>query len=235
MINLALLNKAEEELTGDEFKVLYIILNKMSKDKTNRVEIHNWFLMQKMNCSESTIQRITRSLQEKEYIFKVGKSTSKNKIGNIYTTEKPIVTSNVQSSVPSNLTPLKNSSKEEKKNKTIDTIGPSTRNSADEKYEESTLNFDSSSKTRSELESEHYDTVVVPQLRRIEEWDENPEPEGYKQISVMSGWNDFPQAADWFENDIKNKVSEEDWNLYLCINFNRVKDKYLQRFRSKVA
>jgi hypothetical protein len=94
-------------------------------------------------------------------------------------------------------------------------------------HEELSFNFSSSSKTQSELETEHYDTVVLPQLQRIEQWDENPEPEGYKQISVMSGWNDFPAAADWFENDIRSKVSEEDWNKYLCIDFNRVKDKYI--------
>lgn len=184
MINLTLLNKAEDELTGDEFKVLYIILNKMSKDKTNRVEIHNWFLMQKMNCSESTIQRITRSLQKKGYIFKVGKSTGKNKIGNIYTTESPIVTSNVQSSVPSNLTPLKNSSKEEEKNITIDTIGPSTRNSADEKYEELSLNFSSSSKTRSENPEPERDYSLNDDIMKLFKPKE-PEPK-YKAKHPMN-------------------------------------------------
>lgn len=110
-----------------------------------------------------------------------------------------------------------------------------TRKSDEVIHEELSLNFSSSSKTRSELESEHYDTVVLPQLRRIEQWDENPEPEGYKQISIMSGWNDFPAAAEWFENDIRSKVSDEDWNRYLCIDFNRVKDKYIQIMKGHAA
>ena len=110
-----------------------------------------------------------------------------------------------------------------------------TGKSDEDIHEELSLNFSSSSKTRSELESEHYDTVVLPQLRRIELWDENPEPEGYKQISIMSGWNDFPAAAEWFENDIRSKVSEEDWNQYLCIDFNRVKDKYIQIMKGHAA
>lgn len=190
MINLALLNKAEDELTGDEFKVLYIILNKMSKDKTNRVEIHNWFLMQKMGCSESTIQRITRSLQKKKYIFKAGKSTSKNKIGNIYTTENPIVTSNVQSSMPSNLTPLKNSSKEEEKNISCIPEGTSTRNSADEKYEELTLNFSSSSKTRSENPESEEDYSLNDEIMKMFKPKE-PEPK-YKAKHPMDDDDELP-------------------------------------------
>lgn len=122
-------------------------------------------------------------------------------------------------------TPLHTKENKEKKNNNI-TLVDKVPGSKDSEF---------SSKTQSELESEHYDTVVLPQLRRIELWDENPEPEGYKQISVMSGWNDFPQAADWFENDIRSKVSEDEWNQYLCIDFNRVKDRYLQRKKTKAV
>lgn len=250
MINYKFISlpKIYKYLNGNEWLLFTVLFDEWQLMKNEEgYFFRSWNSLKKdTGLSNDGLNRALKGLIDKKFISKktYEKKTQKS---NDYRIEVDYIDSLIPTPKTEKASPKigvtysekRSTSKEErtkeKINKTIDTIGPSTRNSADEKYEESTLYFDSSSKTRSELESEHYDTVVLPQLRRVEQWDENPEPDGFNEISVMSGWCDFPQAADWFEADIRSKVSEDDWNRYLCINFNRVKDKYLQRFRSKVA
>lgn len=86
MINLTLLNKAlvDENVSDKEFRTLYLILNNLSMNKTNSLEIYNGFLMDKLNIGERQVRNITNGLAEKGYIIKKVCGNSKTHNGNIY-------------------------------------------------------------------------------------------------------------------------------------------------------
>jgi len=92
MFNFDLLNEAvfDVELTDKEFRLLYVIANNAAKNNTNTVQLHNGWLMDKLNCCERQIRRLTNGLNEKGYLIKSVSGTSKNKNANNYTLERTL-------------------------------------------------------------------------------------------------------------------------------------------------
>lgn len=70
MMNFNLLNGALESTNGNEFKVLYLICNTLSLNKTNRVKIYRELFAEKCNLTEKQISRITNELERKGLIKK---------------------------------------------------------------------------------------------------------------------------------------------------------------------
>lgn len=95
MFNFTLVNKAltDETLSDLAFRVLYLIGNKMSLDKSDEIEIYDDFLVEKLNRCRRSIQYATAELSEKGYITKeygkkVGnKKPIKIKVGAKYCTD----------------------------------------------------------------------------------------------------------------------------------------------------
>ena len=87
MFNFDLLNEAvfDTDLTDKEFRLLYVIANNAAMNNTDTVQLHNGWLMDKLNCCERQIRRLTNSLNQKEYVIKTVTSTPKNKNANTYT------------------------------------------------------------------------------------------------------------------------------------------------------
>lgn len=87
MFNFKLLNEAvlDVELTDKQFRMLYLIANKASMEKSNTVEIHNGWLMDNMNISERWVKDLTKSLSDKGYLKKTVTGTKKNRNANKYT------------------------------------------------------------------------------------------------------------------------------------------------------
>lgn len=87
MINLQLMNKAvfDTELTDKEFRTLYLICNYAALNNTNTIQIHNGWLMDKLNLCERQVRNITNGLDAKGYIKKEVTGTKKNKNANTYT------------------------------------------------------------------------------------------------------------------------------------------------------
>lgn len=87
MFNFDLLNEAvfDTDLTDKEFRLLYVIANNAAMNNTDTVQLHNGWLMDKLNCCERQIRRLTNSLNQKEYVIKTVTSTLKNKNANTYT------------------------------------------------------------------------------------------------------------------------------------------------------
>lgn len=87
MFNFKLLNEAvlDVELTDKQFRMLYLIANKASMEKSNTVEIHNGWLMDNMNISERWVKDLTKSLSDKGYLKKTVTGTQKNRNANKYT------------------------------------------------------------------------------------------------------------------------------------------------------
>lgn len=92
MFNFDLLNEAvfDFELTDKEFRLLYVIANNAAMNNTNTVQLHNGWLMDKLNCCERQIRRLTNGLNEKGYLIKSVSGTSKNKNANTYTLERTL-------------------------------------------------------------------------------------------------------------------------------------------------
>ena len=87
MINLQLMNKAvfDVELTDKEFRTLYLICNYAALNNTNTIQIHNGWLMDKLNLCERQVRNVTNGLDAKGYIKKEVTGTRKNKNANTYT------------------------------------------------------------------------------------------------------------------------------------------------------
>lgn len=85
MFNFKVYDRAvcDPELEKNELRVLYLILNNMSLNKVDRIEIFNGFVMDTLGISESTVRRSMKSLEEKGYIGRVITGTSKNRKGNV--------------------------------------------------------------------------------------------------------------------------------------------------------
>lgn len=85
MFNHKLYGRAicDPELEKNELRVLYLILNNMSLNNTDRIEMFNGFVMDKLHISERTVQRTMDSLERKGYIGREIKGTSVNRKGNI--------------------------------------------------------------------------------------------------------------------------------------------------------
>ena len=86
-INLNFMNKAvfDTDLTDKEFRALYVICNNAAINNSTTVEIHNGWLMDKLNLCERQVQYITKGLVTKGYIKKEVTGTKKNKNANTYT------------------------------------------------------------------------------------------------------------------------------------------------------
>lgn len=87
MFNFKVINKAltDVNLTDKEFRMLYLIVNNMSLNNTNSLEMFNGFLMDKLNLCERQVQRLSKALEEKGYVERHINSTSKNRNGIVYT------------------------------------------------------------------------------------------------------------------------------------------------------
>ncbi len=70
MMNFNFLNAAIESTNGNEFKVLYLICNTLSLNRTNRVKIYRELFAEKCNLTEKQITRITNELEKKGLIKK---------------------------------------------------------------------------------------------------------------------------------------------------------------------
>lgn len=86
MFKFDLLNEAvfDTDLTDKEFRLLYVIANNAAMNNTDTVQLHNGWLMDKLNCCERQIRRLTNSLNQKGYVIKTVTSTPKNKNANTY-------------------------------------------------------------------------------------------------------------------------------------------------------
>ena len=78
MINLYLLNRAlmDANVSDSQFRVLYLIANNCSMNGADSIEMYNAFIGDKLHCSESTVQRSTKGLEENGYI-KIQRATKK--------------------------------------------------------------------------------------------------------------------------------------------------------------
>ncbi len=85
MFNFTFMNNAlvDYNLSDKEFRLLYLIVNNMSMNNTDEIEMYNGFIMDKLNLSERQTQRLTASLVEKGYITKLNSSTKSNRNGNL--------------------------------------------------------------------------------------------------------------------------------------------------------
>lgn len=117
MINLQLMNKAvfDVELTDKEFRALYLITNYAALNNTNTVQIHNGWLMDKLNLCERQVRNITNGLDAKGYIKKEVTGTKKNKNANTYTIIDEINDEIIDEIKLEKNCPLKNNIKEIKK------------------------------------------------------------------------------------------------------------------------
>lgn len=86
MFNFTAMNQAlsDVNVSDKEFRMLYLFANNSSLNENDEIEMYNGFLMDKLNLSERQVQRLTKSLVEKNYLTKVVKGTSKNRNGNTY-------------------------------------------------------------------------------------------------------------------------------------------------------
>lgn len=86
MFNFTFMNNAlvDYNLSDKEFRLLYLIVNNMSMNNTNEIEMYNGFLMDKLNICERQVRRLTSSLVEKGYITKVNTGTKNNRNANVY-------------------------------------------------------------------------------------------------------------------------------------------------------
>ena len=86
MFNFTFMNNAlvDCNLSDKEFRLLYLIVNNMSMNNTNEIEMYNGFLMDKLNICERQVRRLTSSLVEKGYITKVNTGTKNNRNANVY-------------------------------------------------------------------------------------------------------------------------------------------------------
>jgi hypothetical protein len=86
MFNFTVMNQAlsDVNVSDKEFRMLYLFANNSSLNENDEIEMYNGFLMDKLNLSERQVQRLTKSLVEKNYLTKVVKGTSKNRNGNTY-------------------------------------------------------------------------------------------------------------------------------------------------------
>ena len=215
MINLSKINKAltDERLSDKDFRVLYFILNNISLNNGS-AKIHNARLMEMFNLSKSQVNRITRKLCETEYIQKT-KSNS-NDGCNVYieggapdaSVNEGGALSGAQGGAPDD-TPKKNIKKtKENINILKEPIGTST---GTDEHEES------------------YKRVEV-QRKRIDKWNDEPQLVDYPTITA----DGFLDEADWFEKDIRNNLTEDEW-YSLADYFNRVKDKYIKKYSLRAA
>lgn len=110
MFNFNLLNKAltDANLSDKEFRLLYLIVNNMSLNNTNEIEMYNGFIMDKLDICERQARRLTSSLVEKGYIIKVRFGASKKKNGNVYRLKADIDT---DIKLDKNVPPYKNKKK----------------------------------------------------------------------------------------------------------------------------
>ena len=125
MIDFNLLNRAvlDHNLTDKEFRALYLILNNASLNDSSSVQIHNGWLMEKLNLCERQIRNITNGLSEKNYVKKETNGTSKNKSANTYTIICEMdweinVEMNCEKNVEKNCPPKKNIKRKQKEIKT---------------------------------------------------------------------------------------------------------------------
>ena len=113
MMNLKVMNQAvfDFDLTDKEFRALYVICNNAALNDTTTVEIHNGWLMDKLNLHERQVQNIIKGLVTKGYLTKQVNGTKANKNANTYTI---ICATNDEINDAKNCTP-KNNIKEIKK------------------------------------------------------------------------------------------------------------------------
>lgn len=107
MFNFRIINKAltDVNLTDKEFRMLYLIVNNMSLNHTNSLEMFNGFLMDKLNLCERQVQRLTKSLEEKGYVTRSVESTSKNRNGVVFTLCDNVVDTTCDTECDKNVTP----------------------------------------------------------------------------------------------------------------------------------
>lgn len=105
-------------------------------------------------------------------------------------------------------TPLHTKENKEKKNNNLNTIGTST---GTDEHEES------------------YKRIEF-QKKRIEKWSQNPQLKEYKTILA----SEFMEEADWFEKDIRNNLTEDEW-YSIADYFNRVKDELIEKIKLRAA
>ena len=170
MINLTLLNKAlvDENVSDKEFRTLYLILNNLSMNKTNSLEIYNGYMMDKLNICERQVRNITNGLAEKGYIIKLNCGNSKIKNGNIYQLPKEEIKGeiNEEKKLEKNFPPYNNKKENIKDN--ISLLSTSTKGSRVEetdnlKTDELTDNFslnEIENKTVSEVEEPKNDQNI---------------------------------------------------------------------------
>ena len=86
MFNFSFMNNAlvDFNLSDKEFRLLYLIVNNLSLNDTNEIEMYNGFIMDKLNICERQVRRLTTSLVDKGYIAKVNTGTKTNRNANVY-------------------------------------------------------------------------------------------------------------------------------------------------------
>lgn len=125
MFNFKVFSKAmmDSNLSDNSFRVLSFILNTMSMKKTNVMEIHRGYIMDKMKISESTVKRAFKELEKNGYIERIIIGTTNNRKGDIIK-----ISSDLSSKMSSKMTPLykdqiSNDKSNNKKNKHSNYIG----------------------------------------------------------------------------------------------------------------
>lgn len=172
MFNFNLLNKAltDANLSDKEFRLLYLIVNNMSLNNTNEIEMYNGFIMDKLNMCERQVRRLTSSLTEKGYIIKVRFGTSKKKNGNVYRLKADIDT---DIKLDKNVPPYKY--KKERKNNTknshsitspcsTSTCGENNQTNTEEKMNDTAENMTEKSDAMTSNESAKNETIEKVRL-----------------------------------------------------------------------
>lgn len=119
------MNKAltDVNLSDKEFRLLYLIVNNMSMNDTNEIEMYNGFIMDKLNMCERQVQRVTKSLVDKGYITKVITGTKANKNANVIRLNDDTKGDmNSDKSCDKNVTPYKNKKEIKTRNNNTSTI-----------------------------------------------------------------------------------------------------------------
>lgn len=78
-----------------------------------------------------------------------------------------------------------------------------------------------------ERDSEHWQTVVKPQFKRLMRWN-NLRPEGYNH--PVKKLSDFEKAADYLEFDIKSHITMDEWNKWFKERFNKKRGNFVRGF-----
>ena len=80
--------------------------------------------------------------------------------------------------------------------------------------------------------------MIRPQLERIKKWQNDPEPDGYKNLSehrIITSVSDFPKAAEWFKESIRENVTDEEWYRYFQTEYDKIKSLHEKELFNSVA